>query len=236
MIRCVVVDDEAGAVDILSDYISKAPNLELTNSFLDSVKALNYLIENPVDLVFLDIDMPNLDGLQLSDLVHNRGMQVIFCTAYSEYAAQSYEQEAVDYLLKPIAFDRFMKAISKVNQNTNPKLKTQSPSPEQSSKMFIKSGTRIHQVDIQSIYYMKKEGHYIEFHTSSGKYISRLNMKDLLDSLPGDNFMRIHRSYVVAIDKIDTIEKYSVVINGKNIPIGDSYKDDFFERIDYTGS
>jgi two-component system, LytTR family, response regulator len=236
MIRCVVVDDEAGAVEIVKDYISKTPNLELVNSFLDSVKAVNYLLENPVDLVFLDIDMPNLDGLQLSDLVRNHGMQVIFCTAYSEYAAQSYEQNAVDYLLKPIAFDRFMKAVSKIKQKNDSKQSVQTIAQEKSSKLFIKSGTRIHQVDMQSIYFMKKEGHYIEFHTSSGKYISRLNMKDLLDSLPRDNFARIHRSYVVAIEKIDTIEKYSVVIHGQNIPIGDSYKDDFIKRIDYTGN
>lgn len=237
--RCIIVDDESGAIEILARYVDKIPELELVGSFRDSVEALSFLADNEVDLVFLDIDMPNLDGMQLAELIRNRDVQVIFCTAYAEYAVKSYEKEAVDYLLKPIAYERFAKAVQKA-------LKTPSggqesgqngiaDNKEKDGRLFIKSGPLIHQVDIKEVLFVEKKGHYVVFHTPAKEFLSRMNMNDLMKTLPTDRFIRVHRSFVVALDKIDTIEKYSVLIGENKIPIGESYRDDFFNRIPYSG-
>lgn len=235
--RCVIVDDESGALEILTQYINRTPQLELSASFRDSLEALSYLARHDVDLVFLDIDMPNLDGMQLAELLRNKDMKVIFCTAYSEYAVESYEKEAVDYLLKPIAYDRFLKAVDKaliLMKKISPKDHSRiPPAPEH---LFIKSGSRIYQLNVNELLYLEKQGHYIVFHTPQEQLLSRMNMTDLLQALPADNFIRIHRSYVIALNKIDTIEKHAVVIKGQRIPISDSFRVEFFQRIKYSGN
>jgi DNA-binding LytR/AlgR family response regulator len=225
------VDDESGAIEILSRYVDRTPEIELVQSFRDSIEALTFLAENDADLAFLDIDMPNLDGMQLSELIRNKDIYVIFCTAYSEYAVESYEKDAIDYLLKPIAYERFLRAVQKAL-----KVQSEETRAARNGMFFIKSGPRIHQVDIGEVLYIEKKGHYVVFHTPGKELLSRMNMNDLMKTLPSDNFIRIHRSCVVAIDKIDTIEKYMVVIKGKRIPIGESYRDDFFKRIPYSGN
>ena len=230
MLRCIIVDDESGAVEILTRYVSRTPELELVRSFRDSIEALAFIAGNEVDLVFLDIDMPNLDGMQLSELIRNKSIEVIFCTAYSEYAVESYEKDAIDYLLKPIAYERFLKAARKAL-----KARSEEAKPKTNGMLFIKSGPKIHQVDTGQMLYMEKKGHYVVFHTPGRELLSRMNMNDLMDTLPSDNFIRIHRSFVVAVDKIDTIEKHMVVIKGKKIPIGESYRDDFFKCIPHSG-
>jgi len=235
MLRCVIVDDEIGAINVLADYISKVPELELVNSFQDSLRALDYVNNNPVDLLFLDINMPDINGMQLSDLVRARHISVIFCTAYSEYAAESYEREAVDYLLKPISFDRFLKAVSKAVTKANTGASDEPAKRGRPSRIFLKDGKKMHKVNLQEIAFMKKDGHYIDFYTTKGKVVSRMNMEELLNVLPRDSFVRIHRSYVIAIDKIETIEKYFVTVCGERIPIGDSFREEFFTRIHFTG-
>ena len=231
MLRCIIVDDESGAIEIISRYVDRTPEIELVQSFRDSIEALTFLTENEADIVFLDIDMPNLDGMQLSELIRNKDIHVIFCTAYSEYAVESYEKEAIDYLLKPIAYERFLKAVKKVLNVRRGEAKT-----DQARQIFLKSGSRIHQVNIGELLYMEKKGHYVVFHTPRGELLSRMNMNDLMNTFPSDNFIRVHRSFVVAIDKIDTIEKHFVVIKGKKIPIGESFRDDFFQHISYSGN
>ncbi len=239
MLRCIIVDDESGAVEILTNYVHKTKELELVGSFRDSIEALTFLADNDVDIVFLDIDMPNLDGMCLSGLIRNRDTQVVFCTAYSEYAVESYDKEALDYLLKPIAYERFHQAVDKaLKARTEISEADKMGRREQSSKfnrLFIKSGPRIHQVDIDDLLYMEKKEHYVVFHTLEGQILSRMNMNDLLSALPPEDFIRIHRSFVIAVSKIDTIDKNWVVIQGKKIPIGESYRKDFLERICYTG-
>lgn len=238
MLRCIVVDDESGAVEVLSRYIENTPELELVRSFRDSIKALTFLANSDIDLIFLDIDMPNLDGMHLAELIRDKGIQVVFCTAYSEYGVESYEKNALDYLLKPIAYERFRKAVDKVLQVlkiTQAAANAASHiSPE--GKVFIKSGPKIHQLDVRDLLYMEKQGHYIVFHLPEEELLSRMNMQALLEILPGDKFLRIHRSYVIAIDKIETIYKHAVVVQGKRIPIGDSFRDAFFKRINYSGN
>ncbi|MBN1272736.1 MAG: response regulator transcription factor, partial [Candidatus Aminicenantes bacterium] len=218
MQRCVIVDDESGAVEILSDYVNRHHELELLKTFRDSIEALTFLTRSEVDLVFLDIDMPNLDGMQFAELMRGRNIQVIFCTAYSEYAVESYEKEAVDYLLKPIGYERFCQAVDKASARKSLLQPLRSGGKEfaegngKINKLFIKSGSRIHKVDIPDVLFIEKKGHYVIFHTSGKQLLSRMSMNDLLQSLPSDHFVRIHRSFVVAVDKINTIEKQAVVI------------------------
>lgn len=240
MLRCIIVDDESGAVEILTRYVKRTQDLELVESFRDSIEALTFIAGHEVDLVFMDIDMPNLDGMHLSELIRDKDLQVIFCTAYSEYAVESYEKEAIDYLLKPISYERFCKAANKALKAhsglTEPDHIGLHEKNGKTGKLFIKSGSRIHQVDIGELLYVEKKGHYVVFHTPEGQRLSRMNMHDLMSTLPSENFVRIHRSFVVAVDKIDTIEKQTVVIHKRKIPIGESYRDDFFKRIQYSGN
>jgi two-component system LytT family response regulator len=240
MLRCIIVDDESGAIEILVRYVDKTSELEHIGSFRDPIEALTFLVDNEVDIVFLDIDMPNLDGMQLAELLRNKDVQVIFCTAYSEYAVKSYEKEAVDYLLKPIAYERFVKAVEKAIRSrpgkTEPGQIGSDETKEKAASLFIKSGPRIHQVDMRDILYLEKKGHYVVYHTPEKELLSRMNMNDLMSTIPSESFIRIHRSFVVAIDKIDTIEKSCVWIRGKKIPIGESYRDEFFKRIPYAGN
>jgi DNA-binding LytR/AlgR family response regulator len=240
MLRCIVIDDESGAIEILSLYVERTPGLELVGSFQDSIEALAYLAGNQVDVVFLDIDMPNLDGMQLSKLIRDKKSRVIFCTAYAEYAVESYELEALDYLLKPISYERFFKAVKKAkkaySEEGNRGRTGTAQERDAHKNIFLKSGSRFHQIDTREVLYIEKKGHYVVFHTQKGELISRMNMADLLEVLPQDKFIRIHRSFVVAIDKIDTIEKHLVRIEGNKIPIGDSYRDTFFKRIPYSGN
>jgi two-component system LytT family response regulator len=240
MLRCIIVDDESGAIEILTRYVNRTPELELVRSFRNSIEALTFLSGKEADLVFLDIDMPNLDGMQLSELIRNKDIQVIFCTAYSEYAVESYEKDAIDYLLKPIAYERFLKAAKKAlkarSEGVTPDPTEISGKKGRSRKLFIKSGPRLHQVDVGELLYLEKKEHYVIFHTQGGQILSRMNMNDLMNTLPPGNFIRVHRSFVVAIDKIDTIEKQIVVIRGRKIPVGDSYREDFFNRIHASGN
>lgn len=240
MLRSIVVDDESGAVDILSDYVNRNKELDLIGTFRDSIEALTFLRKNQVDLIFLDIDMPDLDGMHFVELIQEKNIQVVFCTAYSEYAVESYEKEAVDYLLKPITYERFCKAVDKAlkarSMMAKPGAVRSDARKGKIKKLFVKSGSRIHQINIREVLFVEKKGHYVVFHTTGKQLLSRMNMNELLQSLPPDNFIRVHRSFVVALDKINTIEKQAVVIQAFRIPIGESYRENFFKRIHTTGS
>lgn len=237
-LSCVIVDDEQGAIEVLSTFIKKVSWLELAASFSDPLEALNYLSNEPVDLVFMDINMPDLDGLQLSRLIKNTGPEIVFCTAYPEHAVESYEIQALDYLLKPIPFERFLAAANKAQ---NKKSSTDMNLPKHSdpgghSQIFIKSGTLIHQVDVEKISTIKKEGHYIVFKVNGRKLLSRMTFSQLFELLPANDFIQVHRSYVVAIKRIELIQKQFIQIEGKEIPIGDSFKKEFFQRVHFIGN
>lgn len=240
-IRCVVIDDEIGAINILKRYIEKTSNLELVNSFRKSMDGFSFLMEERVDLLFLDINMPELDGLTISKLLENRdGLHIIFTTAYSKYAVESYEHGVVDYLLKPIPFDRFLKSVNRavelIKSSDIGDLKPVKDRKSELTSIFLKSGTAIHQLELDSIKFMEKDGHYIRFHTTTGEILSRMKMDQLLEMIPSSNFIRVHRSFVVAIDKIETIEKQFITIGKREIPIGDIYRDQFYQRIKFSGN
>jgi two-component system LytT family response regulator len=225
--KCLVLDDEPLAVEILRDYIGKVPGLECAGAFRKPLQALEFLRKNEVDLVFLDIRMPDLSGLQfLKSLPHPP--LVIFTTAYSRYAAESYDYDAVDYLLKPIEFDRFLKAVHKARAlAASPPKKT--PGPDKS--VLIKSGTKFYQTRWGDIRYVKGAGNYVTFVTKNREILSLMTMQNAADLLPGVIFVRIHKSYIVNIHHLDVVEESEVRIGETKIPIGDAYRADFLRAI-----
>ena len=228
---CFIIDDEPVAIDILRYYIARVPFLELIGSFRSAIKAMNRLQEDEVDLIFLDINMPDLTGIQFLKSLDHPPL-VIFTTAYSEYALESYDYETADYLLKPIEFERFLKAAgraySRHKSNGNMKaadsLKT---IKEEDKSIFIKSGTEIHRVNIRDIFYIKGTGNYVTFVTEKKEIMALMRMKDIIGMLPDNRFFRIHRSYIVNFRHVDMIEKERVRIHDKKIPIGEGYREGF---------
>jgi DNA-binding LytR/AlgR family response regulator len=238
MINYVIIDDEPAAIEVIRFHLKKMPAMELKASFRDPLKALDYLQNTKVDLVFLDINMPELSGIGLSKLLKNPPL-IIFTTAYSEYAIESYELQAVDYLLKPIQFDRLLLAVTKVKQILSPlKAKLLSPNENVSDTeqtIFIKSGSEFHQVPIKSIMYIESDGNYVTFFTIKRAILARYKISEVLKLLPNKLFKRVHRSYIVGVDHIEIVKTHCVVIDGKEIPISSNYREEFLAIISGFG-
>ncbi|SFH08899.1 LytR/AlgR family response regulator transcription factor [Pontibacter chinhatensis] len=235
--RCIVVDDEPFALELAADYVRKTPFLELVGTFSNPVKALAFLMEREVDLVFLDINMPELSGMQLLHALPRKPM-VVFTTAYPEFGAESYNYDAVDYLLKPINYARFLKAVNKAVELHNLKKKDK-PAPaapatptHDKAHMLIKSGTQTFKVKLEDILYVEGAGNYMAFCTKGKKILSLLTMKEALELLPADQFVRVHKSYIVSLNHLDVIERHQVTIAGKAIPIGLTYREQFLAKAD----
>ena len=234
--KCIIIEDEPIALDIIAGYISKTSFLELEAKFRDPVKALEFLKTCTVDLIFLDINMPELDGIRFLRSIDNRPM-VIFTTAYSEYALESYEFNAVDYLLKPVEYERFLKAAGRAFEQFKMKEKYEKDTGSLSLKVseenifFIKSGTEYFKVKIGDIIYIRGMGNYIIFVTKNKDIISIMNLKDVSDKLPESSFVQVHKSYIVNLIHIDVIKKDSIKINNEFLPIGKVYKESLLKAI-----
>ncbi len=231
--KCIAIDDEPFALNLMKDYINKTPFLELVGEFSNPFKALTFLMSNSVDLVFLDINMPELSGIQLLNSLPTRPL-VIFTTAYSEYGAESYNYDVIDYLMKPIKYERFLKAVNKASDKIKDKnidKQIQISSSQSNDSVYIKSGTQIHKVYLKDILFIEGAGNYMSFQLTSKKILSLLNMKEVLELLPSDTFVRIHKSYVISINHIELIETHRIVINKISIPIGITYREQFFSKI-----
>ncbi|AXT19514.1 response regulator [Flavobacteriaceae bacterium AU392] len=222
--KCIAIDDEPGALSILEEFIDKISYLNFEGSYRNPLDAIDYLHNNPVDLILLDINMPGISGIKLVESLSKCPL-IIYTTAYSEYAVESYNQNAIDYLLKPITFNRFLKGIEKAHHYFKNTTHIQSKRSEQSS-LFIKSGSKIHKIEVDDILYIKKDGHYVFFHTTSKKIICRMTVEQLLAFVTND-FIQTHRSYVVNRIHIDTIEKHQLTIKNIKIPIAKSFRKTF---------
>lgn len=229
MIKCIVVDDEPFALDLIKGYVTKTPYLELGGDFSNPFKALTFLLQNSVDLVFLDINMPELSGIQLLKSLPNRPL-VVFTTAYPEFGAESYEYDAIDYLLKPVKYERFLKAANKALEFSG---HGQAPLTDHSEKftesdkpeyIFLKSGTQVNKVRTDQILYIEGAGNYMTFFTREKKIMTLLSMTEVTEMLPADQFVRVHKSYIVNKDSIEVIEKHRLRINKQFIPIGITYR------------
>ncbi len=239
MIRCLIVDDEPLALHILEDYILKIPFLQLVKATTNPIEALTLVQEKQVDLVFLDVQMPELTGIQFLRIANGKA-KVILTTAYPQYALEGYELDVIDYLLKPIAFDRFFKSVQKVQAILQPAAAPAqvepAPQPKQqdllSDFIFVKTEHKIQKVYLNDILFIEGLKDYISIFTPSERIITLQNMKKMEDALPARHFIRVHKSYIVSINKIDSIERSRIFIGDKVIPVGDTYRDEFFKIID----
>ena len=237
MIRCLVVDDEPLALNILEDYISKMPFLQLVKATTNPIEALTLVQQGDADLVFLDVQMPELTGIQFLRIANGKA-KVILTTAYPQYALEGYELDVVDYLLKPIAFDRFFKAVQKAQGILQPAAKpaiVAEPAAKDDFSndfIFVKTEHKIQKVYLHDILFIEGLKDYISIFTSAERIITLQNMKKMEDALPPRHFIRVHKSYIVSINKIDSIERSRIFIGDKVIPVGDTYREDFFKIVD----
>jgi two-component system LytT family response regulator len=221
--KCVIIDDEPKAIEILERYVKKTAGLEMLATFDRPLEALSFLKNNRPDCVFLDINMPHLNGLQLSRLLGN--VPVIFTTAYPQFALDSYEVSAIDYLLKPIALPRFLKAVAKLRSVIKANDLIIHATEDSDRVILVKSGTKTYRVQIDKIDYLETLGNYIIFHTEGINIRSRLTVNGLSEILPIDKFVRLHKSFIVAKNQIFAIESHQVTTkSGAVLPIGAAYR------------
>jgi DNA-binding LytR/AlgR family response regulator len=206
----------------------------MTESFTNPLKALEYLRSHDTDLLFIDVNMPELTGLQLLKSLPTAPM-VVFTTAYPEFGAESYEFNAIDYLLKPFVYERFLKATLKAfdkysSNNVVKNLSDSKKAKENPDFVLVKSGTQLNRIKTDTILYIEGAGNYMTFYTTGKKILTYLKMLDVIELLSSDKFVRIHKSYIVAVERIEIIERHRVIIGGKPIPIGASFRDEFLKK------
>lgn len=229
--RCLIIDDEPNAVALLQSHLDHVDFLDHVMSCYDAFEAINYLRKETVDIIFLDIEMPEMNGMELAAMIP-KNVALIFTTAYSEYAVESYQKNATDYLLKPITFSRFMDAILKACDQLSPVLPIASSVvlPQVSPQLFIKSGKEIIRMECADIIYLEGDKEYVNFHTRKGIILVNKRMKNLAEQMDR-NFQRIHHSYIVNIDHVIKIEDNHVWIVNKKLPVSDTYRKAFMSFI-----
>ena len=224
-IRCAIIDDEPFAIELLEDYIQRVPNLELIASFDDPVLGLQQLQTDPVDLLFLDIEMPELTGMELIATLPSKQTAVIFTTAYSEYAVQSYDKNALDYLLKPIAFDRFLLAVNKF-ETRDPKVQV----VEKEESIYIKTNGGFRRLSYEEIGFIKAIKDYVMIYTQDHHFIVYHSLKKLEQALP-KYFKRVHHSYIINLTNLSEIKYHHCHIWGEKIPISKKYRAEVYEEV-----
>ena len=238
-INCIAIDDEPLALDIVTAYCGRIPFLNLIRTFDNAIDTLEFLRNNQVDLMFLDIQMEGLTGIQLLNALKNKPY-VIITTAFDHYAVQGFELDVTDYLLKPISFDRFMKGINKVyDRMLNESRPVDSGpitvnSPENTGReyFFVKTETHIEKVTTSDVLYVEGMGDYWRIVTKNKRIMTLMNARSMEEVLPENQFCRVHRSYFVALGKIESIERKHIKIGDQRIPIGDTYQKGFFDIIE----
>ena len=237
-INCIAIDDEPLALEIIKDYCARIPFLNLVRTFDNAVESIEFIRNNPLDLLFLDIQMEELTGIQLLHALKNRP-HVIFTTAYDSYAIQGYELDVADYLLKPISFERLLKSVDKVYEKmqTDQKLKTKSETtassaPSEDAYFFVKTETRMEKVCFADVLYIEGMGDYWRIITVNRKIMTLLNYKKLEEILPSRQFIRVHKSFIIAIDKIESIERNRIKIADRLIPVSETFHKAFFDMIE----
>jgi two-component system, LytTR family, response regulator len=232
MIRAIAIDDEPLALRVIESHAKKMENLELVRTTTNAIEGLLEAQNTDIDLVFLDIQMPSLTGIQFMQILQGK-CKIILTTAYSQYALESYEHNVVDYLLKPISFDRFQKAVNKVHSENKIISETITPlqTTHQPDCIFIKTEHKLLKINHSDIFYVEGGKDYITVFTKTEKVLSLSSLSKLQESLPNPQFLRVHKSYIVALDKIESVERQRIFMGKTVIPIGDTYKDDFFRVV-----
>jgi len=225
MMKTVAVDDEPLALDLIETYCSNFDFLQYEKGFTKAGVALQYLEKNPVDLLFLDINMPAMSGMEFYKSLQHKPM-LIFTTSYSEYALESYDAGAIDYLLKPYTLSRFEKAVRKANETHI--LINNAPGSEKEKYLMLRADYGVVKITLADILFIEGLDNYLKIHLSKQQpVVVRMTMKALQDNLPENNFIRVHRSYIIPFNRIDAVRNKIIFIAGEEIPIGKSYEDDF---------
>ena len=227
-IKCIIVDDEPLAVELLASYVQKIPFLQLVGKYNNATDALNGVKDSDVDLIFLDIQMPEVSGMELSRMLPE-GTRVIFTTAFDQYAVDSYRTGALDYLLKPITYATFLEACNKALQWFQLVHQSENKPEDEVKSIFVKSEYKLLQINLDSIRYVEGLKDYVKIYTDESPHpiLSLMNMKAMEQMLPASRFIRVHRSYIVQKSKIREIDRNRIVFGDVYIPIGDSYKQAF---------
>lgn len=232
MIRCIAIDDEPLALKQMEAYIQKTPFLELAALFSNALDTMDYLRSNSIDLMFLDINMPDLSGMDMVKSLENPPL-IVFTTAYSEYAVEGFKVDALDYILKPVSYPDFLKSAQKAENRISQKNEQVTSLSQKDDFLFIKSDYKVHRINLSDILYIEGMREYVRIHLEGKKPLMPLiSIKKLESKLPSESFMRIHRSYIVNLKKISTIERNRILFDGRPIPVSDQYKEQFQRYID----
>ena len=234
-LTCYIIDDEHLAREILEAYVAKVPFLELKGTFMSPIEAAAKMNEDNPDLLLLDINMPDLDGLNFIKMLNPKPM-IILTTAYDQHALKAFDLEVKDYLLKPISFERFYKGVLRLYREQEKNQFTENKENKETQKsdkeyIFLKVSHRIQKIAIRDILFVEGMKDYLRIHTANEKIMSLLNFAKLEELLPAEAFARVHRSFMVAIDKIDHIEKNRIKIRDHFIPISDTYNESFYKKL-----
>jgi DNA-binding LytR/AlgR family response regulator len=224
MIECIIIEDEPLAIEKLAGYLSKLSSIRILDTFNSPLPAIDFINNNHVDLIFLDIEMKELTGIQFLESI-NVKPKVIITTAYERYALKGFDLQVCDYLLKPITFERFLQAVNKASEEI---LRTKKRS---SNKIFVKTEYRLESINVSEILYIEGMGDYRRIVSEHKKIMTLQTFNELYDMLPQDLFCRVHNSYIVSLEKIEKIERNRIYIKDKVIPISASYSDGFYRRI-----
>ena len=235
MIKCIVIDDEQPAIDIMKNYISKRPELDLVGTFTNPIIGMTEIKKKDVQLVFLDIQMKEMTGLDVMNVLHEN-VKIILCTAYSQYALDGFNLDAIDYLLKPISFDRFSKAVDKALAAVPLDFSLDNIQSLDDNHLFIRTEQKgkHKKIYFKDVDYIEAMGNYVAFHQAGNKILAYSTMKDLEEVLPRHTFMRVHKSYIISLPKISMVENGFIVLNnGHRVSIGLSYKEAFMAKIKF---
>jgi len=225
-LRCIIIDDEPMARKGLEDYISEVDYLQLSGSFKNAMEANDYLINNDVDLVFLDIEMPKISGVEFWESLKNRPL-LIFTTAYRKYAVEGFELDAIDYLIKPIPFNRFLKSTNKAKELYD----QQNQVVEKDDWFFIKDGQTLVRINKTEVLFVESLKDYVFVYTEEKRHMALLSLKQVEQLLEGYNFMRVHRSFLVALNKVDAMDGNLLCINQHRIPVSKASRDEVYQKL-----
>lgn len=224
MIRCIIVDDEPMAISVLRSHAAKLSFLRIESAFYSATEALAFLQTQKTDLVFMDIEMPDLSGIELARVLGD-SVKIIFTTAYPQYAIAGFELAVTDYLLKPVSFDRFSIACNRVRESLS--------LPDEKF-IFVKTGYDWVRIDLDSLLYLEAEDNYVTFYEACRKTLCRMTLREAMEKLPPGKFLRIHKSYVVAVFRVDKIERGQVMVGGRYLPVSATFREVLMKQV--TGS
>ncbi len=230
-IRCIIVDDEPVALDIMENHLSKIDKIKIIGRCRNASEAFNMINANKTDLIFLDINMPGISGISFAKSI-NKDIKIIFTTAYREYAIEGFDLHAVDYLLKPISFDRLLDAVNNFQQvHLDPEV-PKVPNKASTDFIFVKIDRKMYKIDFSKILWVESLSDYLKIETSDGSKVTRETISSIEIKLPPSKFIRIHRSFIIAIDQIESYSNEEVVIQNKSIPISRTYKEQVLKTLE----